>query len=112
MGSDPQGLTPAARRSPRRGAHDTSGARLQAPPEALHLNLARIPAYVGRTHIRTLPAQPMPLFSPTPKVRRLGRGQRLVAATHNAGKVRELRELLAPHALSVASAAELGLPEP
>jgi XTP/dITP diphosphohydrolase len=35
-----------------------------------------------------------------------------VAATHNAGKVRELRELLAPYALSVVSAGELGLPEP
>jgi XTP/dITP diphosphohydrolase len=35
-----------------------------------------------------------------------------VAATHNAGKVAELRDLLAPYALSVLSAAELGLPEP
>ena len=54
----------------------------------------------------------MPLFSTTAKVRRLERGQRLVAATHNAGKVRELHDLLAPHALSVVSAGELGLPEP
>jgi XTP/dITP diphosphohydrolase len=54
----------------------------------------------------------MPLFSPTAKVRRLERGQRLVAATHNAGKVRELHDLLAPYALSVVSAGELGLPEP
>jgi XTP/dITP diphosphohydrolase len=54
----------------------------------------------------------MPLSSPTAKVRRLQPGQHLVAATHNAGKVRELRELLAPHALSVVSAGELGLPEP
>ncbi len=35
-----------------------------------------------------------------------------MAATHNAGKVRELRDLLAPHNLSVVSAGELGLPEP
>jgi XTP/dITP diphosphohydrolase len=35
-----------------------------------------------------------------------------VAATHNAGKVRELRDLLAPHGLSVVPAAELGLSEP
>jgi XTP/dITP diphosphohydrolase len=35
-----------------------------------------------------------------------------VAATHNAGKVRELRDLLAPYALSVVAAAELGLSEP
>jgi XTP/dITP diphosphohydrolase len=45
-------------------------------------------------------------------LRRLQPGARLVAATHNAGKVRELRELLAPHGLDVVSAAELGLPEP
>ncbi|HWE18988.1 MAG TPA: non-canonical purine NTP pyrophosphatase [Hyphomicrobiaceae bacterium] len=35
-----------------------------------------------------------------------------MAATHNAGKVRELRDLLAPYALSVVAAAELGLSEP
>jgi XTP/dITP diphosphohydrolase len=35
-----------------------------------------------------------------------------VAATHTAGKVRELRDLLAPYALSVVAAAELGLSEP
>jgi XTP/dITP diphosphohydrolase len=54
----------------------------------------------------------MPLLSPTPNVHRLQPGQRLVAATHNAGKVRELHDLLAPYALSVVSAGELGLPEP
>jgi XTP/dITP diphosphohydrolase len=53
----------------------------------------------------------MPAFA-SPPSRRLQRGARLVAATHNAGKVRELRDLLAPHALSVVSAAELGLSEP
>jgi XTP/dITP diphosphohydrolase len=46
------------------------------------------------------------------KARRLERGQRLVAATHNPGKVAELRDLLAPYALSVVSARELGLAEP
>jgi len=54
----------------------------------------------------------MPLCSPTAKARRLEKGQRLVAATHNAGKVRELRDLLEPYALSVVSAGDLGLPEP
>ena len=39
-------------------------------------------------------------------------GGRLVAASHNAGKVAELRELLAPWRLRVESAAALGLPEP
>jgi XTP/dITP diphosphohydrolase len=43
---------------------------------------------------------------------RLARGIRLVAATHNPGKVRELRELLAPFGLDVVSAGELSLPEP
>lgn len=42
----------------------------------------------------------------------LRRGDRLVLATHNAGKVRELTELLAPFGLDLISAAELGLPEP
>ena len=37
---------------------------------------------------------------------------RLVAATHNAGKLREIRELLAPWRRDVASAGELNLPEP
>ena len=44
--------------------------------------------------------------------RRLGRGTRLVVASHNPGKVREILDLVAPHGLSVVSAAELGLPEP
>lgn len=36
----------------------------------------------------------------------------LVIATHNPGKMREIRELLAPYGLTVKSAGELGLPEP
>jgi XTP/dITP diphosphohydrolase len=39
-------------------------------------------------------------------------GGRLVVASHNPGKVREIRELLAPYAVDVVSAADLGLPEP
>ncbi|HLH47706.1 MAG TPA: non-canonical purine NTP pyrophosphatase, partial [Roseiarcus sp.] len=37
---------------------------------------------------------------------------RLVAATHNSGKLKELRELLAPYAVEIVSAGELGLAEP
>lgn len=37
---------------------------------------------------------------------------RLVLASHNRGKVREIQELLAPFGLDVVSAGELGLPEP
>ena len=37
---------------------------------------------------------------------------RLVIATHNAGKLVEFRELLKPHGVTVLSAGELGLPEP
>lgn len=44
--------------------------------------------------------------------RRLERGGRLVIASHNAGKVREIAELLAPFGIETDSAAELGLPEP
>ena len=39
-------------------------------------------------------------------------GDRLVLASHNPGKVREIRELLAPFAITALSAAELGLEEP
>jgi XTP/dITP diphosphohydrolase len=43
---------------------------------------------------------------------RLARGSVLVVASHNQGKVRELRELLEPFGLVVKGAAELTLPEP
>ncbi|MDR3499634.1 MAG: RdgB/HAM1 family non-canonical purine NTP pyrophosphatase [Parvibaculum sp.] len=36
----------------------------------------------------------------------------LVVASHNAGKVREIRELLAPFGIETISAGDLGLPEP
>lgn len=39
-------------------------------------------------------------------------GERLVVATHNAGKLREIAELIAPHGLRAVGAAELGLAEP
>ena len=44
--------------------------------------------------------------------RTLTPGTRLVVASHNAGKVREIIDLVAPFGLAVASAGELGLPEP
>src|ERR1700753_1253044 len=37
---------------------------------------------------------------------------KLVIATHNPGKLAEMKELLAPHGIEVVSAGELGLPEP
>jgi XTP/dITP diphosphohydrolase len=37
---------------------------------------------------------------------------KLVIATHNPGKLAEMRELLAPHGVAAISAGELGLPEP
>jgi XTP/dITP diphosphohydrolase len=52
----------------------------------------------------------MPVASPD--ARRLQPGARLLAATHNAGKVRELHDLLAPYGLDVVSAGDLGLAEP
>ncbi len=36
----------------------------------------------------------------------------LVLASHNAGKVREIRDLLGPYGVNVLSAGDLGLPEP
>jgi XTP/dITP diphosphohydrolase len=43
---------------------------------------------------------------------RLSRGTVLVVASHNPGKVREIRELLEPYGIETKSAAELNLPEP
>ena len=43
--------------------------------------------------------------------RKLGSGK-LVIATHNAGKLKEIAALLAPHGLECISAGSLGLPEP
>src|SRR5215472_1685231 len=37
---------------------------------------------------------------------------KLVIATHNPGKLAEMRELLAPHGVEAVSAGELGLAEP
>lgn len=48
-------------------------------------------------------------MSPAP---RRWSGGRLVVATHNDGKLREIRELLAAHPVAAASAAELGLAAP
>lgn len=39
-------------------------------------------------------------------------GGRIVVATHNKGKLAEIRDLLAPHGIEAVSAGELGLPEP
>ncbi|MCG8505209.1 MAG: non-canonical purine NTP pyrophosphatase, partial [Sphingomonadales bacterium] len=36
----------------------------------------------------------------------------LIVASHNAGKVREISDLLAPYDIAIRSAASLGLPEP
>jgi XTP/dITP diphosphohydrolase len=44
--------------------------------------------------------------------RRVLTGPRLVLATHNAGKVKEVADLLAPWGFAVVSAGALGLPEP
>ena len=39
-------------------------------------------------------------------------GPKLVIATHNEGKLREIRDLLAPYGIECLGAAELDLPEP
>lgn len=44
-------------------------------------------------------------------MRRLS-GGKLLVATHNAGKLDEIRAMMAPHGIEVTSAGELGLPEP
>jgi XTP/dITP diphosphohydrolase len=43
---------------------------------------------------------------------KLKKGMRLVIASHNEGKVREIADLLAPYGIELVSAGKLGLPEP
>ena len=43
---------------------------------------------------------------------KLRTGDRLVVASHNPGKVREIADLMTPHGIETVSAASLGLPEP
>lgn len=43
---------------------------------------------------------------------RIRPGDRLVVASHNPGKVKEIKELIAPFGIQTLGAAELGLPEP
>jgi XTP/dITP diphosphohydrolase len=45
-------------------------------------------------------------------IERLKRGEKLLIATHNAGKLAEFRELFTPLGLVLVSAGELNLPEP
>jgi XTP/dITP diphosphohydrolase len=44
--------------------------------------------------------------------RKLAPGARLVLASHNQGKLREISGLLRPHGVEIISAGDLGLPEP
>jgi XTP/dITP diphosphohydrolase len=44
--------------------------------------------------------------------RKIARGQKLVLASHNPGKLREIEALLRPHGVEIVSAGALGLPEP
>ena len=44
--------------------------------------------------------------------RQLGAGDRLVVASHNPGKLKEIGNLLAPYNVTTVSVGELGLPEP
>lgn len=43
---------------------------------------------------------------------KLAAGDRLVLASHNQGKLREIRDLVAPFGVEVVSAGDLGVPEP
>jgi XTP/dITP diphosphohydrolase len=56
-------------------------------------------------------AEPPSICPPSSVVRRPITG-RLVIATHNPGKLAEMRELLAPYGIDAISAGELDLPEP
>src|SRR6202035_1562904 len=66
---------------------------------------------VGRQTTDKDPAEPPSIRPPSSVVRRPIIG-RLVIATHNSGKLAEMRELLAPYGIDAISAGELDLPEP
>ncbi len=53
---------------------------------------------------------PAPVAAPDPFA--LPPGSRLVVATHNKGKLAEIRDLIGPFGLDAVSAGDLGLPEP
>jgi XTP/dITP diphosphohydrolase len=57
-------------------------------------------------------ARPAALSTPSPAGAHRQVAGRLVIATHNPGKLREMRELLAPYGIDAVSAGELGLAEP
>ena len=44
--------------------------------------------------------------------RKLERGTKLVVASHNPGKIREINDLIRPYGMSAVSAGELGISEP
>ena len=48
----------------------------------------------------------------TPKIARVFSAERLVIASHNSGKIREMADLMAPYDITVCPASELGLAEP
>ena len=48
----------------------------------------------------------------TPKIARVFSAERLVIASHNNGKIREMADLMAPYDITVCPASELGLAEP
>ena len=48
----------------------------------------------------------------TPKITRVFSAERLVIASHNSGKIREMADLMAPYDITVCPASELGLAEP
>jgi XTP/dITP diphosphohydrolase len=57
-------------------------------------------------------ARPVASSIPSPAGAHRQVAGRLVIATHNPGKLREMRELLAPYGIDAVSAGELGLAEP
>ena len=70
-------------------------------------------AHIEAAHLE---AAPSPAAGVTPalagRAAPLANGSRLVLASHNKGKLRELAALLAPFGIDLVSAASLGLPEP
>ena len=65
----------------------------------------------GRRTTDNPPAEPLSIRPPSSVLRRPITG-RLVIATHNPGKLAEMRELLAPYGIDAISAGELDLIEP
>ena len=57
-------------------------------------------------------AAPSPRAEVAERLSKIAKGEKIVVATHNSGKLREIRDLLEPFDVQILGVAEIGIPEP